>query len=97
MGVTSQSSPVAVGAVSGGMDVDVVTVDGLNEHGNGVTIIAPVVTPVWHVYRSFSEMSVVLEVYRFGGHDKETSWIRCMCSEGGIVTGRIKWVVNLCG
>jgi hypothetical protein len=57
------------------MDVDVVTFDSLNKHGDGVTVITPVVTTVWHVYRSLSKASIVLKFYRFGGHDKETSWI----------------------
>jgi len=77
------------------VNIYVVALDGFDEHGDGVTIITPVVSTIWHVERGFGEVAIVTKFDGFCGHDKETSWIRCMCSESGIVTGRIKWVVDL--
>ena len=95
MGVTPQSSPIAIGTVGGGVNIYVVALDGFDEHGDGVTIITPVVSTIGHVERGFGEMAIVTKFDGFCGHDEKTVWTVCVGAEGDIVTGCIEGVINL--
>ena len=81
--VACESSPIAISGVVGGVDVNIVSLNSFDKHGDWMTVIAPVVASVRGIKRSF----IIRGVQCDGASDnsEQFGWVLSVGTEGNVV------------